>query len=189
MTMVDEKIEEKKIEESKTAELEVTAKLMGVAVNTREICDKWLLCTFDLPATPEGNKARFEFVKEARSLGAMQHTESVYLIPFSPAAELACIELSKAGKVFIWTSQTTDPNKAKEVTVSYDEELKGFLKTLSERVNKMLQHKLDAKYGLFDKMVEKTNAMMADMQAAVEHRGSEELTMYFNAIKATYEYL
>jgi len=179
---------ENKINE-KTAELEVTARLMGVPVNTREICDKWLLLTYDMPHTEAGDKARREFLVQARALGAMQHTESVYLIPFSPAAELAAIELSKAGKVIIWTSQTTSPEAAKEVTKTYDDELKGFLKKLSERVHRMLELKKDAKYGIFNKMVEKTDAMMADMRDAVERRGNPDLDLYFRLIKATYDIL
>ena len=173
----------------KTAELEVTARLMGVPVNTREICDKWLLLTYDMPHTEAGDKARREFLSQARALGAMQHTESVYLMPLTPAGELAAIELSKSGKVVIWTSQTTDPQKAKEVTQGYDEELKGFLKKLSERVHRMLELKKEAKYGIFNKMVKKTDEMMADMRAAVDRRGNPDLDLYFRLIKATYDIL
>lgn len=174
--------------ESKTAELEITAKLSGVEVHTREICDKWILLTYDMPHTPAGDKARREFLLAARKLGACQHTESVYLLPYSAAAGDAVLELTKAGKVVVWTSENTNPAQAAEVTRNYDVELKDMLKKLSKRVDRMIELRKAEKYGLLNKMREKTDAMMNDMGDAVRRRESIDLDIIFSAIQARYEY-
>ncbi len=170
-------------------ELEVTAKLEGVQVNTREICDKWILLTYDLPHSEEGNRARREFLANARRLGACQHTESVYLLPYNGATIEACLELAKAGKLFVWTSESTDPVQAKQVTKQYDQELTKMLKSLGKRVDRMIVLKNEGKYGRLNQMRKKTDEMMAAMQDAVTRRESLDLAVIFWSINARYQYL
>lgn len=174
--------------ENKTAELEVTAALSGVEIKTREICDKWILLTYDLPHTEEGDKARREFLLNARRLGACQHTESVYLLPYTAAAGEACLELAKAGKLFVWTSESTNPIQAKEVTRNYDAELREMLKKLSKRVDRMIELKKGNKFGILNKMREKTDEMMSALGDAVRRRESLDLAIIYQAIVARYQY-
>jgi hypothetical protein len=181
MTMTMEK-------ENKTAELEVAAKLTGIEVQTREICDKWILLTYDLPHNNVGDKARREFLLNARKLGACQHTESVYLLPYNGASVNAALELAKAGKLFVWTSESTDPTQAKAVTRNYDAELKEMLKELSSRVDRMIELRADNKLGIRNKMVEKTDEMMANLGEAVHNRGAIDLLIIYGAIQARYRY-
>ncbi len=174
--------------ENKTAELEVTAALSGVEVKTREICDKWILLTYDMPHTEEGDKARREFLLNARALGAHQHTESVYLLPYSAEAGEAILNLTKAGKVFVWTSESTSRAQAAEVTRNYDVELKESLKKLSDRVDRMIELKKNAKFGILNKMREKTDEMMSSMGDAVRRRESLDLSIIYAAIADRYQY-
>ena len=120
--------------ENKLVELETAAVLSGVELHHKEIMTKFLLLTYDMPHTEAGDKARREFLLNARALGAHQHTESVYLLPYSAEAGEAILNLTKAGKVFVWTSETANPAQAAEVTRNYDVELKDSLKKLSGRV-------------------------------------------------------
>ncbi len=174
--------------ENKTAELEVTAKLVGVDVAIREICDKWILLTYDLPHNEQGDKARREFLRDARKLGACQHTESVYLIPYSAEAGNAVLELTKAGKVFVWTSESTNPDQAKEITRNYDLELKEMVKKLSGRVDRMIELRKANKLKTINRMREKTEEMMSDIGEAVRRRGSIDLSIIFEAIRNRYQY-
>ncbi len=174
--------------ENKTAELEVTAALSGIDIKTREICDRWILLTYDLPHNEEGDKARREFLLNARRLGACQHTESVYLLPYTAAAMDACLNLAKAGKLFVWTSENSSPMQAQEVTRSYDMELKEMLKKLSKRVDRMIELKKEEKFGILNKMRDKTEAMIVSMGDAVRRRESMDLSIIYQAIVDRYQY-
>ncbi len=174
--------------ENKTAELEVTAALSGVEVKTREICDKWILLTYDMPHNEAGDKARREFLMNARALGAHQHTESVYLLPYSTEAGEAILNLTKAGKVFVWTSESTSQTQAAEVTRNYDAELRESLKKLSKRVDRMIELKKDNKFGILNKMREKTDQIIDSMGDAVRRRESLDLSIIYQAIVARYQY-
>ncbi len=59
---MEEEIVEK---ESKFSSLEVMARLTDSKIDAREICEKWLLITYDIPKTDEGDKARREFLNNA----------------------------------------------------------------------------------------------------------------------------
>jgi len=95
---------------SDTSTLEIMARMTDTPINIREVVDKFLMITYDLPHTEEGDRARREFLAVAHSIGAAKHTESVYLLPWTPEAEVLALELSrvKDGEVFIWTTQPTD---------------------------------------------------------------------------------
>ena len=103
-----------------TASLRAMSALSDTPVNIREVIDDWVLITFDIPTTEEGNKVRSEFYKVARRVGALQHTESVYLMPLTTETEMLALELSRIGNVFIWTS-TPAENEARGITDNYDD--------------------------------------------------------------------
>jgi hypothetical protein len=174
--------------ENKLVELETSAVLSGIELHHKEIVTKFILLTYDLPHNEVGDKARREFLLQARALGACQHTESVYLLPYSAAAGEACLELAKAGKLFVWTSESTNPAQAQTVTRNYDEELKEMLMKLSKRVDRMLELQKDRKFGILEKMREKTNDMMNSMGEAVRRRESLDLLILFQAILTRYQY-
>jgi hypothetical protein len=174
--------------ENQLVELETTAILSGVELHHKEIVNKFILLTYDLPHTEAGDKARREFLLAARRLGACQHTESVYLLPYTAAAGEAAMELAKVGKLVVWTSEPTDPVKAMEVTQNYDRELKDMLNKLSGRVDRMIQLRKDNKLGILNKMREKTDDLIVSLGDAVQRRESIDLTIIYQAIVVRYQY-
>ena len=170
---------------SDTSMLEVMARMTDTKINIKEVCDKWLMITYDLPHTEEGDRARREFLMAAHSIGAAKHTESVYLLPWTPEAEVLALELSrvKNGEVFIWTSQATDQSKIKEITQTYDEGLAPIMDEISERIDRIEEHQARERYGRAEKMLPKTEKMLDDMQDAILRRGSAVLFIHLQLMQ------
>ncbi len=165
--------------------LEVMARLMDVDIETKEICDKWLLITYDIPHTKEGDKARREFLDNARLIGATKHTESVYLMPWTGEAEMLALNLSgtKGGKVCLWTSQPTDTLLAEDITKAYDASLRPQIDAIGVRVDKIVAHQNAERYGRAEQMMEKTKTMLDGMEQAVIRRGSAQLYVLITLLK------
>ena len=155
--------------------LEVLARMTNTRIEAREICDRWLLLTYDIPKSQAGNKARHEFLKKARELGAGRHTDSTYLMPWTPDAEVLALQVGKVGKACVWTSQTTNPFEAKEITQKYDAELLPIIDEISERISKMEEHKRKNHRKRLEKMYEKTERMIGALERAIIRRGSNDL--------------
>lgn len=151
--------------------------------DVREICDKWILLTYDLPHNENGDRARREFLVNARMIGATRNTDSVYLMPWTKQAEMLALQLARVGEVCVWTSETTDENKAAEITRSYDTGLKPQLKEISERVDKIAYHLDNNHQKRANKMIEKTEKLLNAIEQAIIRRGSAELYLMLMVIK------
>lgn len=158
--------------------LEVLAKMTGTQIEARDICDKWLLLTYDLPHTEAGDKARRRFLDRAKLIGATKHTDSVYLLPWTTLAEGLALQLAKIGDVCVWTSLTTDEAKASEITKKYDDGLKPVLDEISERLDRISEHFTNHHYKTAAKMLDKTGRMFAGVEQAIIRRGSAELYIW-----------
>ena len=180
-------IEEEK--ESKFSSLEVMARLTDTKIETHEICDKWFLITYDIPKTEEGDKARREFLAQAKLKGAVSHTDSVYLMPWTPDAEAIALGLAKVGDVCVWTSQTTDNLQAIEVTKNYDKSLGESIDEIVERLDKIESYIVLDQNGRAYRMIPKTDLMVEEMDKAIMRRGSAALLTNFLLIKARYQSL
>ena len=163
--------------------LEVMARLMDVDIQTRDICDKWLLITYDIPHTPAGDRARREFLDNARLIGATKHTESVYLMPWTGEAEVLALNLSKQGKVFLWTSQPTNTLLAEDITKTYDDSLKPQIEEIGIRLDKIVAHQDFDRSGRAEQMKIKTAKMLDGMEQAVLRRGSAQLYVLITLLK------
>ncbi len=158
--------------------MEVMARLTGIKIEIKEVINEWLLLTYDMPHSEEGDKARREFLQSARAIGAAQQTESVYLIPWTPEAETLALDLSrqvqvmKRGKVIIWTSTPTDKAKAAEITETYDAGLEPLISDIEERLGRIEEHQAKKRYLRAEKMLAKTNRMLENLRDAVMRRGS-----------------
>lgn len=155
--------------------LEVLARLTDTKILAKEICDKWLLITYDLPKTKEGNQARNRFLSRARALGATKHTESVYLMPWTGEAEAMALSLAAAGQAVVWSSQTTNPQEATRITENYDKQMLPQIEALSERLNKIEDHWRNNHKKRLERMMDKTAKIIANLEAAIIRRGSAEL--------------
>lgn len=155
--------------------IEVMARLTDVKIETRELVDRWLLITYDLPHNEAGDRARREFLDQARRIGATHHTDSVYLLPWTTYAEQLALQLATRGEVCVWTSQTTNEAKAKEITASYDAGLAPQVDEISERLDKISEHLSAKHFKRADQMLEKTVEMVDALEDAILRRGSAEL--------------
>ncbi|KKN14596.1 hypothetical protein LCGC14_0994570 [marine sediment metagenome] len=165
------------------------ARLMDVSIETKEICDKWLLITYDIPHTEEGDRARREFLDNARLIGATKHTESVYLMPWTGEAEILALNLSgtKGGRVCLWTSQPTDTELAEDITKTYDASLRPQINEIGVRLDKIVAHQ-DAGHELrAEQMLIKTKLMLDGMEKAVVRRGSAQLYVLITLLKRRLE--
>ena len=167
-------------------EIGTIARLSGSKIELRDIVDKWLLLTYDIPHTPEGDKARREFLTEAAYLGATQQTESVYLIPWTPQAEMAALKLARFGKTIVWTSSVTDKSMAREITRKYDQGLQPVMEEIGERLDRIAEHYRRRRFKRANKMVPKTDKMMDGLVMALLRRGSKTLFLYFEILKKRY---
>ncbi len=171
--------------------IETYAKLTETNIQTREICDKWLLLTYDLPHNEKGDAARRRFLVKAHEVGAVQHTASVYLMPWTPAAETLALELARVelGKVCVWSSQTTDKTKAEEITKNYDKGLAPVLYEIGDRLDKIAGHLEANRLKRAMKMMEKTGKMLAAIRQAIIARGSAQLYILLTLIERRAEQL
>ena len=167
--------------------IEVLARMTDTKIEAREICDRWLLITYDIPNTEAGNKARRDFLSEARLIGASRYTDSVYLMPWTKHAEILALGLARAGEVCVWTSQTTDNVKAAEITKNYDKGLEPQLDEISERIDKIEYNVNHDRMKRANKMLYKTDQMLENMEQAIIRRGSAQLYVLLTILKQRFQ--
>lgn len=155
--------------------LETMARMAGINIGVRDLVNDWLLLTYYLPHSKAGDIARRRFLMRARSIGATYHTDSVYLMPWTPEAEALALQLAQIGNVFVWTSRTTEPARAAEITRSYDENIKPLLDLVEERIERIKEHLLNNRQKRAHKMIEKTDKMLTGLEQAIVRRGSANL--------------
>lgn len=165
--------------------LEAMKRFTDNPVKIKKVIDKWLLLTYDLPHTPEGDKARAEFLARANAIGATRHTDSVYLMPWSPAAEKIALDLAKTegSDVIVW-SQAQPLDRADEITNNYDNALKPKLREISERLDRMSQYMIKNQQGRMLQMVKKTQRLLQEAEATIKRReGHQYLQMWVEILK------
>ncbi len=166
------------------ATLEVIARMSDNKIETREFIDEWLLLTFDIPTTKEGNKARFEFYKQAYALGAIASTESVYLLPWTAEAEVLAMEKAKVSnsKVIVWSRAKTTKENSMEITRKYDQGLRKILKLIGYRIDK-LEYMVQKKYfKRAQRYTIKTEELLESVEAAIMRRGSASMLVHVSIL-------
>jgi hypothetical protein len=155
------------------------ARLQDVKINTRELVDEWILITYDIPVSEEGNKARFQFLKLAPRIGAVMHSRSVYLMPNTHQAQLAGVELSKVvgGEVYMWSSKVVGGMTNEDVTKFYDRKINEQIDHIEERMtqeNTLIEEKHE---GMADRMHRKTVNLFNQVLFSCVQRGSGASTI------------
>jgi hypothetical protein len=153
----------------------ILAKFAGIEFKARELVDEWILVTYDLPATDEGNKARQDFLRLAPRIGAIMHTKSVYLMPNTNECQTATVDLAKIGNVFIWTSKPNSEASKKEVTDLYDAKIKAEIKKLEDRTKQIRKNMADKKNGMANRMIEKTIDIFNNSVFSAVQRGNADI--------------
>lgn len=174
-------------QQSTVSGLEVLARMTDSKIEIKEMVKKWTLLTYDIPETEEGKKARINFLRQAAAIGAVRHTDSVYLLPASPEANTIALELAKTkgGQVIVW-SQAEPLNDEGEVLRNYDAGLRQELKLLSKRLDRLYEIKGMNRQFLFLKMLDKTDKMFDAAEMAVTRRGNEVMIMHLEILKERY---
>ncbi len=152
------------------------AQMKGIDFQHRDLVDKWILLTYDLPVTPEGNKIRSDFLKSAPKMGAVMQNRSVYLMPLTNETQVAALNLSKAygGSVYCWTSEMMDEEINRNLTELYDMRVGEVVTTIRTRINKIKQHIKDEKFRFAKMMVKKTIALFNNAMYSTAQRGNKE---------------
>ena len=162
-------------QEEKLAALKVLSLLAEVPVEVKKFHSDWILLTYDLPNTKAGVKARYAFLNSARYLGAMMHTESVYLLPWTDAANAAAMALAEAGDIVVWHASPGDNQHAVVLTRNYDKGMKKVIGTLSDRADRIVGHAEKSHEQQVRRMADKTWELINSFSKAVVSRGDEKL--------------
>ncbi len=127
-------------------------------VEIKEIISDYILVCFDIPQS-EG-KLRKLILKQIHSIGGMQNTASVYLMPYSETAMALANKISTKGDVVIWRSQQLNPDKAKSLTISYAEHILTRCQLIEQRFVQIKHYIEVGQLWRADLMIGKTSKMV-----------------------------
>jgi len=130
-------------------------------METKFIQEDWVLICYDIPA--KDRKLRHEFIRDAKQLGAIGHTDSVYLMPYSEKAMELASELAIKGHAVVWRSKQEDKQKAIEITTSYDAALKVRCDYLLQRLHIGSEHITGGHLKVALKMGVKTGKLVKEL--------------------------
>jgi hypothetical protein len=91
-------------------------------VEVKQLIKDYILLVYDIPANQ--SKTRYQFLKLAKGIGAMPHTQSCYLLPYSEKAMEMANEIAAVGDAVVWKSTQVDQKKALEITTDYESHIK-----------------------------------------------------------------
>jgi len=161
--------------ERKASIAQMLAKLEGIKFKPKNLISDWILLTYDIPAGPEGNKARYEFIKHTSKIGAIMHTRSVYLMPWSEDAEIEALKVTKAGTAYLWQTNTKSETKKKELTNFYDKEINDRLDDIEKRIKRIRKHFEADELRPANRMIKKTGELLNDIVTAATFRSSNQI--------------
>ena len=159
----------------KLASIEVMARMTDIPLKAKEIVEDWLLLTYDIPKSEAGNKARRDFLSQIHLIGGVQHTASVYYMPWTQEAEQLAFKVAKVGKAVVWSSTPTDKAVAKDLTNAYDTQLMELLDDLEARLDKIQAQWDEKHYKRAQKMAEATLPKAEALAESVKRRGSDDM--------------
>ena len=162
-------------------ELELFGLLNDTEFKLKDIHSDWVLLTYDIPNTKEGSEVRRTFLNNARWLGAVQHTESVYMMPWTRGANNMIVKLQAVGEIFIFYT-SVNPIQALDLTNKYDKQLQESIKSLEPRLDKMSSHSEEGHYGQVKRMSKITWERVNDLIMAAANRGSESLAKQLQVV-------
>jgi hypothetical protein len=164
------------MKEKKTGDMaQMLAKLEGIKFEPKDLIEHWILLTYDIPAGAEGNKARYEFMKATHRIGAVMHTRSVYLMPDSDEAQIAALNVTKAGQAYLWQTHAGTMEKQKELTDFYDKEINKRLADIKSRLTRIRKHYENGEDRPANRMVNKTGELLNEIVTAATLRSSAKI--------------
>lgn len=168
--------------------LKILSEIFEVPVEVKEFQNDWILFTYDIPNTKEGIKTRYEFLHKARWLGAIQHTESVYLMPWTHRSNTVALNLASVGKIYLWYTKVGDKQQAINLSKDYDTGLEARVEDLSKRVDKILEQAKKDHRGQVLRMAETTWEKINGIGKAILERCDENLANKLYSVIGTLKY-
>jgi len=163
---------------------QIFAQFEGTEFKVKELIDDWILITYDIPVTTEGKIARGEFLKRAPRYGAVMHTRSVYLMPNTPKCANLALDLAKIpnANVFIWVSRIESPEYQRQLTEIYDRNLNNQVELIERRIVKIRKNIEAMKYGMANRMIDKSYDIHNQILFANQNRGSEVIAKKLDSL-------
>ena len=156
--------------------LEYLCDVLRIPVQIKTLHTDWALLTYDIPNTEEGNRVRSKFLRKSKMMGAVQHNESVYMMPHTDLTNALVMEMASIDDSRIVVFYTT-VGESHAVTLSdkYYTTLQKYMRELEKRVNKMEKYMNEDKMGLVEKMTQKTWEYINGLTISVAAYGDEVL--------------
>lgn len=139
---------------------------MHALVEVKEIIQDFVLISYDIPQTQKA--LRHRFLKQAHSIGAVKHTDSVYLMPYSDQAFALANELAAVGEAVVWKSHQADPAKAAQITQSYESHLQARCQLIEQRLVMAQEHLVAGRLKLAARMGGKTAKLIKEVRHIAE---------------------
>ena len=158
-------------------------------IEVKQLIKDYILLVYDIPAS--ASKARYEFLKKAKEIGAVPHTQSCYLLPYSEKAMEMANEIAVVGNAVVWKSTQQDEKKALEITTDYESHIKLRCDRIEQRLAIAQDYMNDGKLGKANLMGIKTGKLLGQLAKISENFSRawfvKRLNTLVNAWKMLYE--
>jgi len=157
-------------------------------MSIKYLTKNWILITYDLPRTKV--KERLWVVRELRKLGAIRHTYSVYLLPYSQEAEETAKSLKYLGEVYIWKSEFDD-KASYEATKSFFDGIIEVRDEIKERIDdlnsKLLEKK--GKLSLLKQRLKTIEYLLIQLDTACQRANENREKYNYSTLQKEYDEL
>ena len=133
----------------------------------KEIVQDFVLITYDIPQ--KAAALRRHFLKAAHEVGAVCHTASVYLMPYSDKAQALANELESAGHAVIWRAHQPDQVTAGEIMAKYETAVKIRCQLIEQRLALANEHIAAGRLKLAQNMGIKTGKLLMQLAQISEN--------------------
>lgn len=155
-------------------------------VELKEIISDYVLISYDIPACQGALRKRV--LREMYEIGAIAHTQSVYLLPYSAKSLELANEISAGGSAYVFTSEMPNVDKAASISNKYAQHVKDRIFIINCRINKIGEHIKNQEFGRATKMIKKTKRLISQLKQIQETYNPpwlpalvEKLEEYFKA--------
>jgi len=160
---------------------------MAVGVEVKQLIKNYILLVYDIPANQAAT--RYQFLKAAKEIGAISHTQSCYLLPYSVKAMEMAKQIAVVGDVVVWRSTQEDDKKALEITESYEQHIKIRCNYVEQRLIIAQEFITDGRLGKARLMGIKTGKLLGQLAKISENFNPEWFTKRLNELVLSWKQL
>lgn len=139
------------------------ADMMQTSTNITSMTPEFVLVTFDMPATMK--KERHQFLKKAKDIGAVEHSQSAYYMPFSPATLALAEGLAQmpGTKVYVHLTAMPDTTQTQEMHLKYAQAIAIRCDIIDQRLDIAQQHVEDGHLDMAQRSFTKTQRLLTQL--------------------------